>query len=274
MSAIQKSVKDYYGKVLKSKEDLQTSACCIADKMPDDLRALLGNIHDDIRARFYGCGTPIPPQITGTTILDLGCGTGQDVYMLSQIVGENGKVIGIDMTDEQLNLAKTHINWHMEKFGYTKPNVEFKKGYIENLKEAGIEDQTIDIIISNCVINLSPDKHAVFNEAFRVLKPGGEIYFSDVFASKPIDPELMNDPILLGECLSGAIHKDSFDTFTKDIGFENVEMVKSSPLEIESKEIAEKLAGIDFESITYRVFKPAGCCGTSRKDTQAKSSCC
>lgn len=272
--SITEKVQDYYGRVLKSKEDLQTSACCTSDAMPADLRPLLMNVHDDIRARFYGCGTPIPPEIKGAHILDLGCGTGQDVYMLSQIVGEQGFVTGIDMTEEQLSLARKYIGWHMDRFGYSAPNVAFKTGFIEDLAAAEIEDETIDIVISNCVINLSPDKESVFREVFRTLKPGGEIYFSDVFASKVIDPDLMNDPLLLGECLSGAMHKDGFENFVRNIGFDNLETVKSEPLTIDNNDIRKKLANIDFESITYRVFKPASCCATSRSKIATKTECC
>lgn len=273
--SITDSVQDYYGKVLKSKEDLQTSACCTADAMPKELREFYANIHEDVTSRFYGCGTPIPPEIEGTTILDLGCGTGQDVYMLAQIVGETGHVIGLDMTDEQLSVANKHIGWHMDKFDFATPNVTFKKGFIEDLKTAGIKDNSIDIVISNCVINLSPDKNAVFAEIFRVLKPGGELYFSDVYASKPISPELMNDPILLGECLSGAMHVPTFETMTKEIGFEANRIVKESSFDIQNDEIREKLSGIAFKSITFQLYKPTTSCGTSRKDIGAtETKCC
>ena len=173
MSAeIEEKVKDYYGKVLETNEDLKTSACCPLEAPPKHVQDLLKNVHDKVQEKFYGCGSPLPLAAKGCTILDLGCGTGRDAYILSQIVGEKGHVIGVDMTDEQLSVANQHIGWHMDKFGYSAPNVEFKKAYIEDLQTAGIDDESIDVVISNCVINLSANKEKVFREIYRVLKPG------------------------------------------------------------------------------------------------------
>ena len=135
-------------------------------------------------------------------MLDLGCGTGRDSYILASLVGEQGHVIGIDMTDEQLIVANEHVPSMMEKFGFRQPNVDFRQGYIEDLQTPGIEDNSIDVVISNCVINLSPHKEEVFREIFRVLKPGGELLFSDVFSGQRIPAPLKDDPVLMGECLS------------------------------------------------------------------------
>ena len=198
------------GKVLETKEDLKTSACCPLEAPPPHVQKLLENVHETVQSKFYGCGSPMPVAAEGCTVLDLGCGTGRDAFILSQIVGQQGRVIGIDMTDEQLSVANQYVGWHMDKFGYAKPNVEFVKGYIEDLKSSNIEDDSIDIVISNCVINLSPDKEKVFSEIYRVLKPGGELYFSDVFAGRRIPEELQTDKVLLGECLGGAMYTKIF----------------------------------------------------------------
>ena len=117
-------VKDYYGNGLKGSSDLATTACCTADAMPVHLRPLVTNIHEEIREKFYGCGSPIPHSLEGATVLDLGCGTGRDCYLLSQLVGPKGKVIGIDMTKEQLDVARRHQDYHAKKFGFS--NVEFR----------------------------------------------------------------------------------------------------------------------------------------------------
>ena len=248
-------VQEYYGKVLQSKDDLKTSACCTADATPAHIRPLLANIHEDIQNTFYGCGTPVPTKLDGCTVLDLGCGTGRDAYLLSQMVGENGSVIGLDMTDEQLETANKYQDWHADKFGYVKPNTRFVKGYMEDLKSADIKDNSIDVIISNCVFNLSPDKPAVFAEALRVLKPGGELYFSDVFADARISPKLQADPILFGECLSGAICTNDFPALIKDIGFETHHVTSETPFGINNAEIEEKIGHIAFTSQTIRVIK-------------------
>ncbi|GJL85120.1 MAG: methyltransferase [Micavibrio sp.] len=249
------SVKDYYANVLKSKDDLQTSACCTAEATPMHLRPLLKNIHEDVQSKFYGCGSPIPPAVEGCTILDLGCGSGQDVYLLSQLVGPKGKVIGIDMTEEQLAVARQHIDWHTDNFSYSAPNVDFREGFIEDLQSAGIEDNSIDVVISNCVINLSPDKEAVFREIFRVLKPGGELYFSDVFAGRRIPEDLKSDPVLLGECLSGALYTEDFRRILQDVGCLDYRVVSSTPFTINNPEIEKKIGHIDFYSMTMSAFK-------------------
>src|SRR5262245_62807979 len=129
------AVKDYYGKVLKTSEDLKTSACCEGSGMPAHLEALLANVHEEVRAKYYGCGIVVPAALEGARVLDLGSGSGRDVYLMAQLVGPKGEVVGIDMTDEQLAVAREHIDWHMERFGYQRPNVRILKGYLETLGE-------------------------------------------------------------------------------------------------------------------------------------------
>lgn len=250
-----KDVQDYYGKVLKTNDDLKTSACCPLEAPPPRVQALLKNVHDTVQAKFYGCGSPLPMAAKGQTVLDLGCGTGRDAFILSQIVGEKGRVIGIDMTDEQLSVANQYIGWHMDKFGYKKPNVEFKKGYIEDLKTAGIEDNSVDIVISNCVINLSPDKEKVFSEIYRVLKPGGELYFSDVFAGRRIPKPLQTDKILLGECLGGAMYTEDFRRMMSKIGIADTRVMSKRLLTLDDADVQQKAGMIDFYSMTVRAFK-------------------
>ena len=184
---IQQNVKEYYGKTLTSSADLKTDACCTLDDTPPYLRALLTNVHTDVRARYYGCGLIAPLALEGARILDLGSGSGQDAYVLAQLAGAGGEVVGVDMTPEQLQVAQDHLDWHAEKFGYA--NVQFLEGDIERLDALGLEPGAFDVIVSNCVINLVADKEAVFRAAHRLLKPGGEMYFSDVYADRRLaDP--------------------------------------------------------------------------------------
>jgi len=248
-------VQEYYGKVLQTKDDLRTSACCPLEAPSPRLQALLRNVHETVQERFYGCGSPLPLAAEGCTVLDLGCGTGRDVFLLSQIVGEGGRVIGVDMTDEQLAVANRHLDWHMERFGYERPNVEFVKACIEDLESAGIADESVDIVVSNCVINLSPDKERVFREAFRVLKPGGEILFSDVFSAQRIPQALRSDKILLGECLAGALYFEDFRRMMGRIGIADIRIVSKRQLTLDDMELWEKAGMIDFHSITVRAFK-------------------
>jgi SAM-dependent methyltransferase len=250
-----KQVQTYYGGILKSKKDLKTSACCSADSFTAEQRALLAKIDSEILYQFYGCGSPIPPALDGATVLDLGCGTGRDVYIAAQLVGKNGFVIGIDMTDEQLAVAQKHLPSQMNRFGYKTPNVAFRKGYIEDLASCGIEDNSVDVVISNCAINLSPDKRSVFSEIFRVLKPGGELYFSDIFSSRRVPDQLKDDPVLHGECLAGAMYVEDFRRLLRDLGIPDYRVVAKSQVSIENQSIEEKIGMVSFVSMTVRAFK-------------------
>lgn len=248
-------VKDYYGKVLSSSKDLKTSACCSLDTLPLELRNILSDIHPEVKDRFYGCGSPFPQALEGLRVLDLGCGSGRDVYMLSKLVGEAGEVIGLDMTEEQLAVAKRHESYHQEKFGFQKSNVKFIHGYIEDLLGAGLEENSIDLVVSNCVANLSPDKPRVFSQILKVLKPGGELYFSDVFSDRRIPLHLKQDPILLGECLGGAMYTEDFRRLMAEIGCQDVRQVNTNPIELHAPEIKQKIGMVNFQSITFRAFK-------------------
>lgn len=252
---ISESVRYYYGQVLQSSSDLKTGACCSIDAMPAHLRALLAGLHPEVVERFYGCGSPLPPALQGRTILDLGCGSGRDCYLLSKLVGEEGRVIGVDMTPEQLEVAVRHRAWHAENFGYKRSNVEFLHGHIENLAAVGIADNSIDVVVSNCVINLSPEKPKVLAEVFRVLKPGGELYFSDVFADRRIPAALRQDPVLLGECLGGALYWEDFRRILQDLGCPDARVVKQNAFSIDDPDVEAKIGMVKFRSVTVRAFK-------------------
>ena len=247
------SVRQYYGEVLQASSDLKTSACCSIDALPNYLKALLADIHPEVLERFYGCGSPLPPALSGKTVLDLGCGSGRDCYLLSQLAGPNGRVIGVDMTPEQLAVAVRHQAWHAERFGFA--NVEFLPGHIENLAALGIADNSLDVVVSNCVINLSPEKPKVLAEIFRVLKPGGELYFSDVFADRRIPAALRQDPVLLGECLAGALYWEDFRRLLDALGCPDVRVVKQNPISLDAPEVSAKIGMVNFRSFTVRVFK-------------------
>ena len=250
-------VKDYYGKVLQTSDDLKTDACCTDEGLSEYLKPILSKVHDEVLMRYYGCGLVLPEKLKGARILDLGSGAGRDVYALSSLVGENGEVVGVDMTEEQLKVAEEYRQYHADVFGFSKPNVVFKKGYIEQLDQLNLEPNSFDIIVSNCVINLSPDKHAVLEQCYDVLKPGGEIYFSHVYAERRVPQHLKDDEELYGECISGALYWNDFINLSKDCGFMDPRLVKSRPLTIENAVLQEKLGGRRFFSATYRLFKLA-----------------
>lgn len=250
-----KGVKDYYGKILQTKEDLQTSACCATDSIAPHLREILKFVHPKVQERFYGCGSPIPSELNGKTVLDLGCGSGRDCFILSKLVGETGRVIGVDMTVEQIDVAKKFLPYHMEQFGFRNPNIQFLQGYIEDLESLDIKNDSIDVVISNCVLNLSPQKERVFSEIFRVLKPGGELYFSDVFAGRRIPKALSIDPVLVGECLGGALYIEDFRRILTQLDCADYRITSKTKITLNSPHVERKAGMIDFYSMTIRAFK-------------------
>ncbi len=248
-------VSEYYGKVLETKKDLKTNACCSLDKLPAYVKEPLKLIEDEIQMKFYGCGAPIPLVLDGMKVLDLGCGTGRDCFVLSYYVGEKGEVVGIDMTDEQLAIANKYLPVQMKRFGYKNPNVRFLQGYIEDLASLDLPDNYFDLVISNCVVNLSPDKESVMKEVFRVLKEGGEFFFSDVYADRRLPQWAKEDPILLGECLGGALYWKDFERLSKEVGFIDPRVYACSKIDLLDKETSDKIGFAHFNSITYRLFK-------------------
>ncbi len=258
METKHKEVQEYYGKSLESSADLQTNACCTLQAPPAHILEALKQVHDEVQDKYYGCGLTIPYELKGLRILDLGSGSGRDCFIASKLVGESGEVIGVDMTDEQLAVANKYIAYQTEQFGYQKANVSFIKGNIDNLGELGLEEESFDLIISNCVINLAMNKQKVLNDVFKLLKKGGEMYFSDVYSDRRISTELQNDPVLWGECLSGALYWNDFLRFAKTAGFTDPRAVENKAITVENRSLESKLGDIQFFSVTYRLFKIDG----------------
>ena len=254
MSDTHAQVQDYYGTQLQTSQDLLTNACC-TDDIPLAHRRILSQLAPEVLDKYYGCGVCVPEAIEGLTVLDLGSGSGRDAYLLSKLVGEKGHVIGVDMTEEQLDVARRHIGFHTEKFGYAQPNVEFRHGYIEDLAAAGLADNSVDLVVSNCVLNLSTDKEATYREIFRVLKPGGELFIADVFADRRVPENLRQDPVLYGECLSGAMYTEDFRRLLLRLGVHDYRQFSGRRLTINNSEIEAKVGNIGFYSLTVRAFK-------------------
>ncbi|SHL16813.1 methyltransferase domain-containing protein [Hymenobacter psychrotolerans] len=250
----QHQVRDYYGRQLQTQQDLQTNACC-TDDIPEAHKRILAQLEPEVLEKYYGCGVAVPPLVEGCTVLDLGSGSGRDAYLLSKLVGESGHVIGVDMTEEQLAVARRHIDAHTARFGYARPNVEFRHGYIEDLRTADLADNSVDVVVSNCVLNLSTDKEATYREIFRVLKPGGELHIADVFADRRIPESLRQDPVLYGECLSGALYTEDFRRLLHRLGIRDYRLTASRRLSIGNPEIEQKVGNIKFYSLTVRAFK-------------------
>lgn len=247
------AIQQYYGETLTSQRDLKTGACCSAEAMPAYLQDWLRDIPREVTDRFYGCGSPIPAAASGATVVDLGCGTGRDAFLASRLAGPAGRVIGIDMTPQQLAVAERNTLEHRKTTGLG--NLDFRLGSIEDLAASGIANASIDVVISNCVLNLAGDKARVLAEVFRALKPGGELYFSDVFADRRIPDALLQDPVLRGECLSGALYLEDFRRLLQDLGCADFRIVSRSPVPLLDAGIEAVIGHVRFESITVRAFK-------------------
>ncbi len=256
-SDIKESVKEYYSKELQRSADLKTQACCTMDSIPGHLKKVLPYIAEEVKTKYYGCGSPIPLHPDGLKVLDVGCGSGRDSYLLSRLVGKDGFVYGIDMTKEQISVAKKYVEEHTKRFGYSSPNVKFIEDIIENLGNH-FQSETLDLAVSNCVINLVEDKENVFRQIYQALKFGGEFYFSDIYADRRIPEQLQRDPVLYGECLGGALYVKDFERMAKRVGFTDPRIISKRVVEVTNEEVKEAVGNITFCSITYRLWKLKG----------------
>jgi arsenite methyltransferase len=174
------------------------------------------------------------------------------------LVGERGHVYGLDMTEEQLAVARASADEYCrQQLGYSRMNMTFLKGYIEYPLEAGVNPESIDIAVSNCVVNLSPAKERVLAGVYDVLKPGGEFYFSDVYVDRRLPEHVRNHEVLYGECISGAMYVEDFVRLCRRVGFTDARVVERKPFAVNDPELADIVGNAKFFSITYRLFKLA-----------------
>ncbi len=254
---VKEAVKRYYGSELTGTSDLKTGVCCTADSIPVHARQVLPYISEEIKQKYYGCGSPIPAALNGLNVLDIGCGTGRDCYILSKLVGENGFVTGIDMTENQIAVANKYLTEQTVRFGYRDPNVKFICDDIEGI-EKYFPDGSLDLIISNCVVNLVEAKEELIGKIYRILKPGGEFFFSDIYADRRLPDELRSDPVLYGECLGGALYCKDFERIARRSGFTDPRIVSKRVVDIFNGEIKNLIGNVTFYSITYRLWKLEG----------------
>lgn len=280
---IKKMVREGYGAIASGNSSCcgpsEPSCCgpavssCCGPGLAEDISSKIGYSPEELASvpvesnLGLGCGNPVALASLkdGETVLDLGSGPGLDCFLAANRVGENGRVIGVDMTPEMLERARENAR----RGGYQ--NVEFRLGEIENLPVA---DASVDAIISNCVINLSPDKHRVFREAFRALKPGGRLMVSDIVLEGELPPAVRESAAAYVGCISGAIGKEDYLNAIREAGFEEVEVVEESvfpldcmlndptaqavvaDLDLSEEELNRVLSAV--RSAKVRAVKPAG----------------
>lgn len=236
---ITEKVSERYARAATTGEQM----CCPTSYNFEDLKSF---IPGEVLKISYGCGTPAGLETvrSGETVLDIGSGGGIDCFEASRRVGQTGRVIGLDMTDQMLEIARRNAPVVAKNLGYAASNVEFRKGVAESMP---VEADSIDLIISNCVINLAPDKQKVFREMYRVLKPGGRFTISDIVSDQPVPQYLVHDQEKWGDCLSGALQASDYLGSLVQAGFLGVHQVKFTPWQV--------IDGIHFLSLTLTGYK-------------------
>ena len=270
------AVKERYGAAALAQEP---QLCCPLDYDPQYLKI----IPDEVIERDYGCGDPSKHLKPGETVLDLGSGTGKICFIASQVVGPEGKVIGVDMTSEMLEVANRNAPLVAEKIGYA--NVEFRRGRIQDLaldldaleehlrgapvssaegffaletttarlrrEKPLVDDASVDVVVSNCVLNLVADieKHQLFREIYRVLRRGGRAVISDIVSDEPVGEAMQRDPELWSGCISGALTEHGFLKAFEDAGFYGIRVLERQT------EPWQTVEGIEFRSLTVEAFK-------------------
>ena len=233
------TIKNFYSAAVKdAKKDILNPVCYDP--------SVISHIPEKFRFRGYGCGSPVNDAgiKKGDTVADLGCGSGVECFIASALTGKTGQVIGVDMLDPMLNIAKEAQPQVAKNLGYS--NVDFRKGYLESLPA---DTDTVDVVTSNCVMNLSVNKRRSYAEIFRILKPGGRLVISDVVAETEPDPAIRNNETLKGECIAGALTIKHLMALLEETGFEDISLVK--------RFFYREVQGHPFFSLTFTAAKPA-----------------
>jgi len=258
---IKKTVREGYAKIAKQDSSCcaPVNSCCEGTDSVQDISKKIGYTEEELKAipeganLGLGCGNPVALTSLqeGETVLDLGSGAGFDCFLAANKVGKNGKIIGVDMTPEMIEKARANA----KKGNYE--NVEFRLGEIENIPVA---DNSVDVVISNCVINLSPDKEKVFKETFKVLKPGGRLIISDIVLLKELPDFIKNSIEAYIGCLSGAIMRDKYIEAIKTAGFQEIRIIDetSFPIECMANDQTAKAVVEDLKISSEKVREVAG----------------
>lgn len=264
---LKKIVKEKYGQIATQEKAVNATSCCGATSSSDEVYNIMMDDYSQVEGYNadadlgLGCGLPTAfARIKkGDTVIDLGSGAGNDCFVARHETGETGKVIGIDFTDSMIKKARENA----EKLGYN--NVEFREGDIEQMP---VSNNIADVIVSNCVLNLVPNKPGVIAEIFRVLKPGGHFSISDIVLAGELPEALRKDAEMYAGCVAGAIQKDAYLGYIQAVGFTNITVQKEKPIPIPDDILNKYLDASDIEawkqgntgifSVTVYAEKPGG----------------
>lgn len=237
MKDVREVVREFYTDAAETPKE---ALCCPTAYAKEDI----AHIPEEVLKRAYGCGSPVASASLeeGEVVLDLGSGSGIDCFIAAKKVGKSGRVIGVDMTDKMIELAQGYLEKVAENLGYR--NVEFRKGFLE---EIPLEDESVDVVISNCVINLSSDKERVLKEVYRVLKHRGRFCIADIVSEKDVPQSVRDNPTLWGECIGGAIKEEDFIDIARRVG--------AYGLNIKSRLFYREVEGVRFNSVVITGYK-------------------
>lgn len=284
-ASIKQVVKDKYSEIADQDKAINQSSCCGAGGCSTEVYNIMSDSYENLSGYEpgadlgLGCGLPTEfAQIKkGDTVIDLGSGAGNDCFVARSVVGDTGRVIGIDFTPRMIAKARENAR----KLGYN--NVEFREGDIENMP---VLDAEADVVVSNCVLNLVPDKRAVIKEIFRALKPGGHFSISDIVLEGELPEALRQDAEMYAGCVAGAIQKNEYLNFIRDAGFEAISVQKEKTINIPDDILKKYLTKDGIESmrngttgifsITVYAEKPGSTPRSEKAETRAESTepCC
>ncbi|PLX43629.1 MAG: methyltransferase type 11 [Deltaproteobacteria bacterium] len=223
----------------------------------ENLEALLLKLPPGVLSQFTGCGSPIPESIEGCRVLDLGCGTGRDVFLCAALTGPKGFVMGLDSEPSMLAVARGSVEEVMKNFGHPEPNVAFREGSFDALTDAGLYKEDFDVVISNRALSMVDDKLKVLKEVHRVLKRGGEFYSSELFSDRRLPEHLKEDPLMKERGLGKTLYLGDFMRMAERAGIKDPRIVDACPAEFDDPALTKTLGEVRFYAVTLRLFKIA-----------------
>jgi len=256
MTTMSWDMRDPYFGVLKGvlKGGVKGEVC---SRPPENLEQLLSKLPDGVLNQFTGCGSPIPESIAGCRVLDLGCGTGRDVFLCAALTGPKGFVMGLDSEPASLAVARSGVEEVMRSFGHPEPNVAFREGSIDALSDAGLYKEDFDVVISNRALSIVDDKLKVLKEVHRVLKRGGEFYSSELFSDRRLPENLIENETLKRSGLDKTLYLGDFMRMAERAGIRDPRIVDACPAEFDDPEVTKALGEVGFYAVTLRLFKIA-----------------
>ncbi|KAL8564700.1 hypothetical protein ACOMHN_004193 [Nucella lapillus] len=246
------AIQDWYNQL---NAETNIVSRCNYEQLTQQQGTCFDQLSEDIKKRYYGSGLNIPENLQGKRVLDVGCGSGSFVFILSKLVGPTGYVVGFDITEGLIETAKSQTDYHCKQWGYDKPNFEFRVLNAEKLGEAGFKDEEFDIIVSNGVFCVVPDKESVFKAAYKLLKTGGQFYLNDVYADKAAPEENRYDKTLWSMGTAGAMVWNTFAPMVGSAGFSTPHLTCAAPINITSPKYIQMLDHARYTCAGWRLFK-------------------